>query len=311
MNLLEAERIMELSGKYDTEYLKKQYKKLAMIYHPDKCKDPKLQNKMIEINSAYSFLLKYKENGITQSDIDEEIINAFNEMFKSFINSVPPNIPVFVRVNKVNKVNYNSTNYNNNKIYDVELNIKEYLKGCSKTIEINHKDQCNCDFLLCIYCAGSGYEIPSMNLCMNCTGVGFYKKCDKCENGLIIKEFKHTLKILPGINLDETFTYDLTIIDSLKFISVKYHLKSDEYYYKDNMLIYKMNITLKQALSGLNTTYVDPFKKEHNIVVDHLIRKGDAYCIKVVNTKIYILFNIIYPKKISERAKKQLSHINF
>ncbi|ATZ18120.1 J domain-containing protein [Mesoplasma melaleucae] len=51
-----AYQTLGVSDKSTSEEIKKQYRKLAMTYHPDKNKTPEAKEKMVEINRAYQFL---------------------------------------------------------------------------------------------------------------------------------------------------------------------------------------------------------------------------------------------------------------
>lgn len=51
-----AYQTLGIKDKSTSEEIKKQYRKLAMTYHPDKNKTPEAKEKMVEINRAYQFL---------------------------------------------------------------------------------------------------------------------------------------------------------------------------------------------------------------------------------------------------------------
>ena len=56
MNLFDARKILELSGEYSELDIKKNYRKLILEYHPDKCKDSDAKDKFVKINQAYTFI---------------------------------------------------------------------------------------------------------------------------------------------------------------------------------------------------------------------------------------------------------------
>ena len=66
MNWIKACNILELSDvaakpPLDKSIIKTQYKKLALKWHPDKCKDPTAAEKYCEIKSAYDYLLESQD----------------------------------------------------------------------------------------------------------------------------------------------------------------------------------------------------------------------------------------------------------
>ena len=66
MNLFEARKILELHGGESESDIKKNYRKLILEYHPDKCKDPDAQDKFIKLNQAYSFIQTKQTNFIVE-----------------------------------------------------------------------------------------------------------------------------------------------------------------------------------------------------------------------------------------------------
>ena len=73
MNYYNACSILEIENNEVTiENLKKQYRRKALQYHPDKNKSENASAMFINITNAYEYLLKYIDSDI---DIDEENIN--------------------------------------------------------------------------------------------------------------------------------------------------------------------------------------------------------------------------------------------
>ena len=87
MNLFEARQILELPDTFDQELIKKNYHRLAIKYHPDKCKDPDASEKFMKLNEAHQFL----NNPVTEQSF------PFADLFKVFnaFNFPPP-----VKINK-------------------------------------------------------------------------------------------------------------------------------------------------------------------------------------------------------------------
>jgi len=49
-------KILDINHDADMEEIINSYRRLALRYHPDKCRDPQSLEKMKEINEAYSLL---------------------------------------------------------------------------------------------------------------------------------------------------------------------------------------------------------------------------------------------------------------
>ena len=113
MNLFEAMDLLELSDNYSLDDLKKNYKSLALKYHPDKCKNPEDQGKFIKIGEAYSLLLKKNT---------KEPENFIDSIFKSFVN-----------ISKQEYTTFSKKTFSKSK-RNIELTDKEFLTGFRKKI---------------------------------------------------------------------------------------------------------------------------------------------------------------------------------
>jgi hypothetical protein len=265
MNLFEAIKILELPNDYSPELVNQQFKKFAMKYHPDKCKDPDAQDQFIKIKEAHLFISNYtKLPQLPQFN--------FSTIFKTFVNLAKPLI----------------------KPVHIEITPLEYFTGTIK--EINIPVHCNCEKKLCEVCAGSGYclEIKQnikLEVCMGCLGDCWIKKC-KCSTTTII---------IPKRTIDIVFNQ----------IKINIKLTGSDYTFgKNNTLMYKYDITLKDSLIGFEKTFNDPFGDTHLVSIKNtIIKQNDGYM--VMNDSIILLFNIIYPKNISIESKKLLKEIIF
>lgn len=154
MNVLKACEILELPENYNAELLKKNYRSLAMKYHPDKNKESDTTAHFAEINAAHDFLSNKPVN------IFEKVnVNVFENLFKNFTT-----------------FHFQPTT---RKITELSLTAKEYLTGSIKKIKTN----CNCQLKTCKGCSGCG--ISFHGICETCMGEGYTQDCLKCENGLI------------------------------------------------------------------------------------------------------------------------------
>ena len=68
-------KILGIKSDADMEEIKNSYRRLALLYHPDKCRDPQSLEKMKEINEAYSLL----KNPIRRLRYDRECRNTYKQ----------------------------------------------------------------------------------------------------------------------------------------------------------------------------------------------------------------------------------------
>jgi DnaJ-class molecular chaperone len=277
MNVLKAREILELPDNYNEQDLKKNYHSLAMKYHPDKNKTES-SGRFVQISEAYEFLSK-KEPGSFKKvdDLFSTILKSFKVQF--------PNKPLKKPQNTIT----------------VKLTAKQYLNGTTKSINV--KERCSCEPILCLYCAGCGFNLPppmvlkKMDPCMNCVGEGYTQSCKECTNGIIFK-YK-TIYIPPQTNFME--------IESIGSINVSVHFP---YFVRENKLYCTFDISLKESLTGFNKIFKDPFGNDHNVSVNTIVKSNDGYQIDGA-ANVILVFNVIYPTKLNEAVIEQLKKIDF
>ena len=84
MNLLEALEVLELSDDYTPEMLKKNYKSMAMKYHPDKNNEPDANDKFLKVSQAYEFLLNPTPVPVFQSPDLSFLFKSFTSLLLIF-----------------------------------------------------------------------------------------------------------------------------------------------------------------------------------------------------------------------------------
>ena len=258
MNLIEAKKILELSDSWNEEDIKKNYKRLAMKYHPDKCKEPG-NDFFVKINEAYQFIEKF------QNDPSPVPFIHIIDLTKIFGNNCFQSRPRQEFIN-----------------IKIEITIKEYFTGTSKTIKQT-----------CLKCSGCGFETPDSDIqfCLLCKGDGSINhgqlQIQKCT--------------------------DLTKNIQLNNLCISICLNDKKYSYLNNKIYYNFNISLKESLVGFKKIFTDPFGEVHKINITHVpVKQNDGYLISTLDVNIVILFNIIYPKNnYSQEIIDLLKRITF
>lgn len=280
MDFEKAVEILELEKNFTPEQVKQNYHRLSLKHHPDKGGNP---DDFVKITQAYEILTKPKQQ---QPELKTSTINL-NDIFRSFIS---PNLHKFKIFTKDNSF-FGATK----KEITVTITPKQFLEGTVKEIEQPYKLSCGCDPHFCDRCRGF-----SLQTCKMCNGLGVLY-CGNCINGFT----SHTRKIKIVIEKNSL----KTIYFENLIIQVELEKNQELFYFvKDNRLYYRYQITLKESLVGFEKTFKDPFDITHKITSNNIIKQNDGY---FISDNFFLLFDIIYPKKLKRSVMKQLKQIDF
>jgi hypothetical protein len=174
-------------------------------------------------------------------------------------------------------------------IKELEISPKEYFTGTVR--EISTPVQCQCEEFICTYCAGCGFKnVHPLESCMECLGNGTFKTCG-CKQIVRI-----VIEPLPNIS----------------FGNFKIKIDDPKYTFINGKLFYLFDISLKESLVGFSKTFKDPFDNIHTILIKNtIVKQNDGYIVKFESYEITLLFNVIYPTKLSKLAKMKLEEIYF
>ena len=276
MNVLRACDILELPSNWninnDNGKLKKNYHRLVMKYHPDKCKDD--SGKFLKVQEAYEYL----NSGPPQEDFPINVENLFGnlgDLLKSFIFKT--------NVTPLSKK-------------DILITPKEYFTGTTKEIKIPNPT-CRCPKDICMSCAGCGYNLANMQACSGCLGDGLISGCD-CVTTL-------NLNILPQANMNTQI-----LVESVGNFLLK--IDDPRYIFINEKLYCRFEISLKESLTGFSKIFTDPFGDVHTISIKNkIIKENDGYSVSFKNYNIILLFQVIYPKRLSRKIVNALKEFDF
>lgn len=279
--------------------IKKAYKKLALQYHPDKCKES--NEKFVEIQNAYEHLINYNTNE-----------NNIHENFFSFTH------------------NFQQSTYNNkskNLFYECKITLKDVFLENTKKLNIKKSSICKDCHKICNHCKGSGYIKEHINFgpfvqilqqnCNKCSTNGVIlslnKNCVLCDKGNVIEYQLVTIKIDSNTNSGKQIIIHswgeqpTRINESPGDLIITLFILEDPYFKRiGSDLIYNCKITLRESIIGKSLSiphYIDPliintsgfgiinYKKQYTIFNKGFFidtdKRGD----------LHIIFDIVYPEK--------------
>jgi molecular chaperone DnaJ/DnaJ family protein A protein 2 len=324
--------LLEISKDATDDEIKKNYRKLAMKYHPDKNPNNKeAEEKFKKITEAYAVLSdkekrelydKYGKDGIDNVPMDVNLENIFTELFKERVQQQQI-------------------------ICDIKLSLFELYKGCIIKKKITHDIICNqckgtgCKYgdMNCEQCKGTGLEhvlfgiIMIEQKCNKCKGTGKRhidddNLCPKCKGKQLIEETKtieidvkkqtmpSTKILVKGIGNAILRGTQIFECSDVVFNLVLKDEKNDFQLMPNGDLMIEKNITLQQALCGYSARikYFDKYVdvKYNETIQPNSYLKLENYGFN--NKSLIIHFNVILPSQkefnINDYKRRNISPIH-
>ena len=242
-------KILNINKSVTDNEIKKAYKKLAFQYHPDKNKSSDAESKFREISEAYDILMNtdkrrmYDNFGYDSISGDIPQINPL-DLFQSLFNvdftglgeNMNSNIFVFSDLSSMPFMNSNPVMK-----YNLECSLEELYNGTQKEFSIFHNKKA-------IGQKSTKYVIN-------------VKKGSKNGDNIVVKE---------GGN----YIHELNIVEDLVIQIVE--LEHDRYKRNDNDLYITENITLCEALTGVNIS-INHFSKPINVKINQIVKPNQMF----------------------------------
>jgi len=280
MSLYES---LEINRNASDDEIKKAFRKLSLIHHPDKGGDPE---KFKVINHAYEVLSDSDRRRVyDQTGSDQE--NAAPNM--DGMGGMPFGMGGFGMPFGMGGMHFNMNGFGSQQrqkaprgpdtTIDVNLSLSDFYKGCEAKININQQRNCStCNGVgalkveLCNGCNGQGMKITiqqiapgmiqqSMGTCPNCSGTGkrTLQSCNDC-NGQKYKKVDKLLKALikPGYPNNHKIRFSEEGSDSPDYEKpgdVVLNLirnGSNQFEWKGNNLHINHSVSMADALLGFN-----------------------------------------------------------
>jgi len=304
---------LEVDRNASDEDIKKAYRKLAILHHPDKNKgNPDAEARFKEISNAYSVLSdaesKRKYDMLGDENYNNEgggnsggpDINV-EELFSHFFGRQHHH-PFGANVFGFNSERNNSQQTCNNVIKQYNITLEDIYNGISKNIKFNVKNYCKKCNTVCEKCNGSGMiqqliqmgpmtQVLQSN-CHFCGASGFSiknnKDCQQCK-GSGVYETEH----MAHLNMPKGFTDKTNIFAGLGEqpktnkqkagnIIVEFNLLPHKNFNKkDNDLYFKQTITFTESIMGKLIT-IPYFEEEIKININQfgIINPNKQYMLK-------------------------------
>lgn len=316
------------------EQIRKAYRKLALKFHPDKCKDEGAEDKFKEISQAYEVLYdkekrdlydRFGENYLKSENGDNSGPSMFNpfDIFKNAEKRERKPKPIGAEINVSLKQLYMEEEVD--VVYDRVL-------VCDKCKGIGCKSKS--DILSCAPCGGKGMIMEVVQLrmgimqqmqrtCHHCNGEGkIIRKegvCNKCKGNKICKESAtHVFKLNQNIKNDDRIPVEgvgCTVPDIKRQgdLVIIVNIEEEKGWRRvgDNLEL-EVEILLSQALCGFSKIIEHIDGKKILIKSEEIIKPMDR---KVIYGKgfqcgdLIIVFKVIFPDFLSDDEKLQCAII--
>jgi DnaJ-class molecular chaperone len=325
--------------------IKKNYRKLAVKWHPDKNPENKdeAERKFKEISEAYQVLSdpqkreaydNYGEDGLKNNqEGNNGHISSPNDIFNMFFNNMQ----------QQQHFQQQRRRQSESKIVEIPVTLKEFYNGSKKKITLKIKKTCSdCDGFgginskICDECNGIGMKVinrvlgPGMmqrlqTTCSKCNGAKKIAEniCNRCGGQKITSENREfILNIEAGSFNEETRVFEnmgdqMPNEEAGNIVFVFKEQKNKLFTRIGDDLIYFYNITLGDSLTGLVVNFKHINGEDILFKEEHLIKENSYNIIKNkgmprknnanVYGDLYVVYNIIYPKtKVLTHNEKEI-----
>lgn len=323
--------------------IKKAYRKKALQMHPDKGGDEETFKK---INIAYEILSdeekremynKYGKDGLKNSgQIPEDILSRlFGGMFgngnirfnmseehnEGFGDDLNGMFGLFKNIHK-------AVTKPQPIIYPYKVSIEDICTRKVCKLKITREKICKpCiqNSTKCNFCDGRGFQMKTRQIglgmfqqtqikCEKCIEGYVYISCEKCQNGIINEKKVLELYLTPEMNDGYKYVFEGEGNENKKglqgdFIVILNYKEHKDFKVLGKNLIYKKEISLKQALCGHEFFICHPSGENISVLNNEIIEPNTVqYLPKGISEggKMEIHYNIIFPKKLTEIQKKVL-----
>ena len=273
--------ILNIEDYSTNENIKKQYKQLALKYHPDKFDGDESMFK--KITNAYNILSNYEKKELYDLQLKKKCFKDTSYIFEDVLKSKKDIVKIIIK-----------------------LTLNDVINGCTKKYKYIEKNNCN-------NCDGTGVDNPKINTikCIECDGKGIHKdmsflSCIKCNGRGIFVYNNRLCKECSGLKIFyvekeesiaiESDVKENTILKPYRHVEicVKYDFNDNKLYsirYEKYVIHVRVYVSVIELICG--------FKKEIKVCnKNYLIVNNEVFDINMIiekqyTSKISIIFKFI------------------
>jgi DnaJ family protein A protein 2 len=319
--------ILGVEKEASKEEIKKAYRKLALIHHPDRGGN---EEEFKNITKAYEILSdddKRKRYDLTGSEDDQSQGGGFNpqDIFNMFSGFNPFNgHNPFDNFKKAKKKLENT-------IYNMSITLEDSFKGCINNLVISNDIKCDC-LTACDKCKGEGKITLQMRNgpflqqlqtdCDKCKGKGLISTfgCSRgCSKGFKKVKENIVVQIPAGVVNGWEITFSekgkQKVLDNeiSGDLVIKINVKDDKNFKREgNGLVYNKTITFRESLLG-TIIEIPPFANEEEVLELNEVVSEKDYVIKGKGFKwensigdLVVRVKIDYNVKVLDREDKKV-----
>lgn len=329
--------ILQIPKNASEDDIKKSYKKLSLLYHPDRNPDKKdwAEDMFKKLNHAKNVLLDPQQRHIYDTSGEEGLKrNNGNQNNFDMFNNIFRNNTFFKGFNEFTNIFQNKNNQKHKQNFQEYMSLEQVYKGYKMSKKLKITDNCKkCEgtgkeqVTICSQCSGRGVNMviqqigPNMITqtqapCDKCSAIGKIGSGNNCSKCIGSKSINRIIEINldypPGFKNKDIY---LSNFENYEFV-FEANIREHHLYQRDgDNLLHKANITLSDALCGLE--YHLKFLDDSNLIIkskeNQVIKPNTTYTIpgKGITSKgnLIISFNIQFPNKLTSNEKESLKDI--
>ena len=316
-------KILDVEATSTHEEIKKSYRKLALLHHPDRGGDQEMFKK---INASYEILSNPKKREIYDKHGKEGIKEGISEEeFSSLFEDLVQNITIFDLFNVFNRTFRKTPST----VHTVQVSLEDLCTRKVMKVAICRNRICDCykkeKEVKCDACNGNGIKIRIQNFsnlsrqvitpCEVCKGnKTTTPSCKNCTNGIYKDTKNFDIHLTPSTENNHKYLFkeegnqDKNFLagDLVLLISYNPH---PLFQVKNRDLIFIKEITLKEALCKCDFEIAHPSGRIISISTDEIISPDTVHVVPsglTEDSKLEIHYKIVFPESLNKKQKEIL-----